>query len=106
MKQTDIDRKERELRRARKKAERIEKGGGVDRKPGDYIDELSGMFFHNEVKIYNILNNDEILEFLMDMKEELEEKHWDAVIRKAVKKTKVSEREEAIKELFGLLNSI
>jgi hypothetical protein len=30
------------------------------------------------------------------MKEDLEEKHWDNVIRKAVRKTKIKEKEEAI----------
>lgn len=104
MKRTDIDRRERELKRAKKKEERLERDSSSGpRSVGDYIKELSGLFYHDEETIYNIETDERILELLEEMKEELEEKNWDNVIRKAVKKTGIKKRDAAVKELQGLL---
>ena len=103
MKRTDMLRKERELKRARKKEDRLSKGEKAEMSVGDYINELSSLFFHDENKIYNIDSEEKILELLEDMKDELEERHWESVIRKAVKKTKVAQREEAAIQLLNLL---
>ena len=104
MKRTDLDRRERELKRAKKKEERLEKGEVREAKSvGAYIDELNGLFFHDGNKIYNSGSDEKILELLEDMKEDLEEKHWDNVLRKALKKSGVKEREKAYKELMELL---
>lgn len=93
-------RKERELKRAQKKEEVLARKGSRDnRTPGDFINQLHSKFFHDTEKIYNVDSSDEILELLMEMREDLEEKHWENVIRKAVRKTKVAQREEAITEL-------
>ena len=104
MKQTDILRRERELKRAQKKEERLAKGG-CDECPsvGEYINNLSDLFFHDENKIYNIQQEDKILELLEDLKDDHPEKQWDNVIRKAVKKTGVKEREDAVKQLKELM---
>lgn len=100
MKSTDLARKERELRRAQKKVEVLaRKQDRPDKSPGDYISQLYSLFFHDQEKIYNIDSSDEILELMLEMKEDLEEKHWDNVIRKAVRKAKVTQREEAIDAL-------
>jgi len=100
MKSTDLARKEREIRRAQKKEEVLARKQSRDsRTPGDYINLLHSLFFHDAEKIYNIESSEEILETLMEMKEDLEEKHWDNVIRKAVRKTKITQREEAISDL-------
>lgn len=100
MKSTEMARKERELRRARKKEEVLlrkrEKG---DRSVGDYIKELHGLFFYDTQKIYNIENSDEIETLLMEMVDELPEKQWENVIRKAVKQSKVKDKEEAVASL-------
>ncbi|MDC7219556.1 MAG: hypothetical protein PQJ59_06415 [Spirochaetales bacterium] len=100
MKSTELERKERELRRSRKKEEvlarKTEKG---ERSVGDFIKELHGYFFYDAQKIYNIESSDEIETLLMEMTEELPEKQWDNVIRKAVKQSKVAQKDEAIESL-------
>lgn len=100
MKSTELERKERELKRARKKDEvlgrKMEKGG---KSIGDYIKELNALFFHDAQKIYNIENSEDIDSLLMEMVEEIPEKQWDNIIRKAVKQTKVVQKEEAIESL-------
>ncbi|MBN2626010.1 MAG: hypothetical protein JXA95_05035 [Spirochaetales bacterium] len=100
MKSTEMERKERELRRARKKDEVLaRKTDREDRSVGDFIKELYGLFFFDAQKIYNIESSDEIETLLMEMVEELPEKQWDNVLRKAVKQTKVSQKDEAIESL-------
>ncbi|OQY37119.1 MAG: hypothetical protein B6229_08940 [Spirochaetaceae bacterium 4572_7] len=100
MKSTDLARKDRDLRKARKKedvlARKMEKGSKT---VGDYINELSGLFFHDGTKIYNIDMSEEILDLLEEMKIEIEEKNWMNVIRKAVKKSGVKEKDSAIQQL-------
>ena len=100
MKSTDMARKDRDLRKSRKKedvlARKMEKG---EKSVGDYINELNGLFFHDGTKIYNIEMSEEILDLLEEMKIELEEKNWMNVIRKAVKKSGVKEKEPAIQQL-------
>ena len=106
MKRTDLEKRERELRRAKKKDERVGSGGSDDivRSVGDYINELHGLLFHDEQKIYNAKESMEILELFEKMKVEIDSSQWDNVIRKAVKKTGVKEREPAVEELKYLLN--
>ncbi|MDC7224314.1 MAG: hypothetical protein PQJ60_11275, partial [Spirochaetales bacterium] len=58
-----------------------------------------GLFFFDAQKIYNIESSDEIETLLMEMVDELPEKQWDNVIRKAVKQTKVAEKDEAVEAL-------
>jgi hypothetical protein len=100
MKSTEMERKERELRRARKKEEVLSRKTEKDSKSvGDYIKELYGLFFFDENKIYNIESSDEIDTLIMEMIEELPKKQWDNVIRKAVKQTKVSQKHDAIETL-------
>ena len=104
MKRTDQDRRERELKRSRKKNERVERDGSSGpMSVGEYIEELNSSFFHDGTKIYNTETDERILEILEEMKEDIEEKHWDSVIRKAVKKSGITERDKAISELKDLL---
>ncbi len=102
MKRTDLLRREREIRRARKKAERLEKGES-EKTIGDYIKELNGLFFHDGVQIYNTQSDEKILELLEDVQDNVEEKDWDNVVRKAVKMSGVKDRDKAIKELKELM---
>ena len=100
MKSTEMERKERELKRARKKEDVLtRKTDKEDRSVGDFIKELHGLFFFDAQKIYNIESSDEIETLLMEMVEEIPEKQWDNVIRKAVKQTKVAQKDEAIEAL-------
>ncbi len=105
MKQTEIERKEREIKQAQKKEERLVKKSSCREgmSVGDYIDHLESLFFHDEKKIYNLKNDTKILECLEDMKCSIPEKQWDNIIRKAVKKSGIAEREPAINELLGLV---
>jgi hypothetical protein len=108
MKRTDIDRQDRELRKSQKKEEVIKRSADkkTDRTVGDYINELYSYFFHDDNKIFNITQSEDILEILDDIKTTLPEKQWENVIRKAVKKTPVKEREAAVKELKGILDEL
>jgi hypothetical protein len=107
MKSTDIDRIDREFKRARKKEELIEKRleGRAERSVGDYIKKLYSLFYHDDKKIYNLKDNADILTLLAEMKEDLPENKWDNVLRKAIKETKidVKQRESAFKELKNYL---
>ena len=103
MKSTDLARRDRELKRARKKSEVLQrKGLKSSNTVGEFIDELAGMLFNDGQKVYGISESTDILEFLENMKEQQPEKQWEIIIRKAVKKTKVVKREEAVKELMEL----
>jgi len=69
------------------------------RTAGDYINLLNEYFFYDSEKVYNIEQSEDILMLLEEMKEELPDKQWTNVIRKAVKKTKVKQKDTAIKQL-------
>jgi hypothetical protein len=103
MKRTDQERIERELRRREKQgrvAARREDGRAPgDASPGAFIKDLLGRLEHDDHQIYNTHGDDSVLEVLMAMKEELPEKHWDEVLRSAIRKTKVTEKELAFNEL-------
>lgn len=103
MKRTDLARKEREIKRAIKKEERLTKGGKAERSVGDFINELSSYFFHDENKIYNIAVDERIPDLLEEMMIDMEEKQWENIIRKAVRKTGIKEKEAAIKELLDFV---
>jgi hypothetical protein len=104
MKRTDLQKRERELRRAQKKEERIARlGDKPERTIGDYINELHDLMFYDETKIYNSKESIEILEFFEEMKENVEESQWENIVRKAIKKTGVKERETAFDDLMALL---
>jgi len=103
MKRTDLERKERDIKRAMKKEERIAKGGASEKSVGDYISELHSFFFHDETKIYNIAIDERIPDLLEEMMIELDEKQRENIVRKAVRKTGVKEKEPAIKELLEFM---
>ncbi len=107
MKRTEIERIERELKRAEKKERSVKgrDGGGGDASVGDYIERLFGMFRYDENEIFNSRDNVDILEVLEDMKQDLPEKKWEDVLKKAIKKTRVRERDRAYQELFELLGA-
>lgn len=108
MKSTDIDRIDREFKRARKKEELIEKRleNRAERSVGDYIKKLYSLFYHDDKKIYNLKDNADILTLLAEMKEDLPGDKWDNVLRKAIKETKidVAQRDKAFKELKAYLS--
>ena len=103
MKSTDLARRDREIKKARKREMVIErKGQREDRTVGDFINEFHDQFFFDGEKIYNAGTSEDILMLIEEMKEELPDKQWASVIRKAVKKTKVKQKDEAINILADL----
>ena len=105
MKSTDMARRDRELKKSQKKQEVLQKKMEKrdDKSIGTYINNLHSLFYFDVNKIYN-LDSQEIKDFIDDLKLSLPEKQWENIIRKAVKKTKVTAREEAINTLKVLLS--
>ena len=104
MKRTDRERMERELRRLEKKERIAEKRSATESSVAGFAKALTGSFLYDDLHILN-LEDDEILELLMEMKESLPEKQWDAALKKAVRMTKVEERQDALTQLRALLES-
>lgn len=116
MKRTDQERIERELRRREKKVRVIDRkttdadadsdadSDRPDASPSAYIQELLDTFHFDDQMIYNTQDDEDILELLMTMKEDLPEKDWDGVLRSAIRKTKVSQKDLAFTELKALLS--
>ena len=104
MKRTDLQKRERELKRSQKKEDRLLKPGEKSNKTiGDYINELHGLMFFDETKIYNSKDSVEILELLEEMKDNIDEGQWENILRKAIKKTGVKQRDEAFTDLQELM---
>lgn len=106
MKRTDQERIERELKRVQKRQKTSDRRDGMsdDRSMGAYVKTLSSLLRHDGTMIYNTLDDEEILEVLVNMKDDLPEKEWEKVIRRAVNSTKVVERETAVSQLCSLLD--
>lgn len=102
MKRTELERRERELRRMEKKNLALSKGEKEVMSVGDYIEALFGLFRYDMEEIFNTMDDVAILELLENMKEDHPEKQWDVIIRKAVNKTKVAAKEKAYDELRDL----
>lgn len=103
MKSTDLARRDREIKKARKREDVLERKGQREaRSPGDFINEFHDNFFFDAEKIYNIEMSEEIMMLIEEMKDELPEKQWPSVLRKAVKKTKVKQKDEAVNLLADL----
>jgi hypothetical protein len=104
MKRTDIERKERELKRESKRAEqaerRTEKRTGT---VGEYIKRLAALFFHDGKRIYNIKTDVKILELIEEMKQSFDQEDCLTVFRKAVRSTGITEKDLAFEELKSYL---
>ena len=103
MKRTDLQKRERELRRSQKKEERHLSGEKSDKTIGDYIKELHGLMFFDATKVYNAKESVEILELLEEMQDNIDESQWETILRKAIKKTGVVQRDEALTDLKELM---
>lgn len=100
MKRTELERRERELKRMAKRVEVLErKSSRAGRTVGQYIDDLAALFRYDAEEIFNTTDDLDILELIERMKEELPEKHWETVLKKAVNRTKVRQANRAVKEL-------
>lgn len=105
MKRTELEKRERKLKQRQKKddvlARKSDPKGRVS--VNDYIEGLYSMLRHDYVQLLNAKENVEILELFEDMKASLTEKQWENVIKKAVKKTNVENKDQGITELKELL---
>jgi hypothetical protein len=105
MKRTDLERVERELKR-REKRDKIADRRSASADPRSvkvFTDTLFGLFRYDDQQIYNAEDDEEILELLLCMKEELLEKQWDPVLRKAVRMTEVADQDAAVEALRELM---
>jgi hypothetical protein len=103
MKRTDQERIERELKRREKKTRVATQRDDQDISPGGYIDTLVSLLHHDGTQIFNATDDEDVMELLLSMKEDLEEKHWDGVLRGAIRKTKVAQKDLAFTELKSVL---
>ena len=107
MKRTDQERIAREIGRQQKKEAIREKrlNGKPPGTVGDYAKQLEAVFMWDDETVYNV-NDDAVLEILMDMKEDLSDKDCEAAIKRAIKRTKVKDRDTPFDEAMLLLAEV
>lgn len=107
MKRTDQERIAREIGRQQKKEAIREKR--LNGKPagtvGDYAKQLEDVFMWDDETVYNV-QDDSVLEILMEMKEDLSDKDCEAAIKRAIKRTKVKDRDTPLEEVKMLLDEV
>ncbi len=104
MKRTDQERIDREFRRTQKKARLDEKRAEKkEASVGGYARALLDIFAFDETHIFNTSDDEDVLEVILEMKEALPEKQWEPTLRKAIRMTKVEEKQSAFEELRLLL---
>lgn len=104
MKRTELERRERELRRSIKKDDVLKrKSERIGLTVGNYIDQLFSLFRYDEEQIFNTTDDIHVLELLEGMKADQPEKQWDTIIRKAIGRTKIANKEKAFDELSSLV---
>jgi len=104
MKRTDQERIAREIGRTQKKDAIREKriNGKEDISVGGYAKLLEETFMWDDETIYNV-DDDGVLEILMDMKEDLSEKECEAALKRAIKRTKVRDRDTPFDDAMLIL---
>lgn len=107
MKRTDLEKRERELKRKQKKMDVLDRkisSTVQDTNPGSYINGLFSLFRYDNNEVFNADNDIEILELLENMKKNIAAKQWEQVLKKAIKKTGVKLKEKAFSELNHLMS--
>lgn len=104
MKRTDRERMDRELARQVKRIRNdVKRESKVeDCSVGGFAKALSGVLMSDGDSIYNI-DDDEVLEIVMEMREFLDDKAFAAACKKAVKTTKVKDIQTPVGELAALV---
>ncbi len=105
MKRTELERIERSLKRDAKRSA-ISERRARSQEPhsvGYYIEQLYGLFRHDDNEIFNTQEDVAILELLEDMQSNIPQKKWNDVLRKAIRKSGVTQREKALQELRALM---
>ncbi|PRQ09006.1 LB_289 family protein [Enhygromyxa salina] len=105
MKRTDQERIAREIGRTQKKEAIRERriNDKTDGSVGGYAKALEDVFMWDDEAIYNV-GDDSVLEILMDMKEALTDKDCEAALKRAIKRTKVKDRDTAFEEAMVVLS--
>jgi hypothetical protein len=105
MKRTDKERIERTLKRTQKQQDavtrKVEGRSGVS--AGTYSKDLLELLQFDDEQVYNIDDDEDVLELMLEMKDDLPEAKWEVAIKKAVKATKVREKQVAIDGLMALM---
>ena len=106
MKRTEMERIEREVRRSQKRSEVIQrKSDRANNGIASYIERLFSLFRYDENEIFNTQEDIAILELLEQIQLDVPEKKWHDVLRKAIKKAGVKQRDKAYNELCSFLPS-
>lgn len=107
MKRTDQERIAREVGRQQKKEAIREKriNDKEDLSVGGFAKALEDAFMWDDEIVYNI-QDDSVLEVLMDMKETLSDKDCEAALKRAIKRTKVKDRQTPLDEALTLLAEV
>lgn len=107
MKRTDQERIAREVGRTQKKEAIRERriNDKVEVSVGGYAKALEDVFMWDDEAIYNV-GDDSVLEILMDMKEVLTDKDCEAALKRAIKKTKIKDRDTAFEEVMVVLADV
>ncbi|MCA9684937.1 MAG: hypothetical protein KC457_22330 [Myxococcales bacterium] len=104
MKRTDQERIAREIGRQQKKERILQKlaDDKEDVSVAGYAKRLEDAFMWDDETVYNV-SDDAVLEILMEMKEELCDKDCEAAVKRALKRTKVRDRDTPLTEAMNLL---
>jgi hypothetical protein len=106
MKRTDMDRIDRELKRARKKQQIADKlADRKDQSAGGFAKALFDALQFDEQHIFNDADDESLLEIILEMKEALPEKQWEPVVRKAIRLTGVEDKQGAWEVFRSLLEA-
>jgi hypothetical protein len=93
----ELARQVKRIRNDEKRASKVD-----DISVGGFAKALSGVLMSDGDSIYNI-EDDEVLEIVMEMREFLDDKGFNAACKKAVKSTKVKDIQTPIDELQALV---
>jgi hypothetical protein len=107
MKRTDQERIAREVDRQQKKDRIREKriGSKEDVSVGGYAKQLEGVFMWDDETIYNV-QDDDVLEVLIMMKDDLSEKECEAALKRAIKRTSVKDKDTPFDEAMTILAEV
>ena len=107
MKRTDQERIAREIGRQQKKESIRNKrlSDKDDISVSGFAKQLEEVFMWDDEIIYNI-QDDAVLEVLMNMKEILSDKDCQAALKRAIKRTKVKDRDTPFEEAVMLLDEV
>ncbi|MFO7567769.1 MAG: hypothetical protein R6X02_34320 [Enhygromyxa sp.] len=107
MKRTDQERIAREIGRQQKKDRIREKriSDKDDISVAGYAKQLEDVFMWDDETIYNV-QDDTVLEILMSMKEDLSDKECEAALKRAIKRTRVKDRDTAFDEAMLILQEV